>query len=235
MRSVAVSSSSAVLTRLRRETKNAHTRVEDRLFPAALASPAAYTGMLRAMFGLHAPLERQFRSVEGFDALRVDLDRRRKADRIRADLAALGGLGASSPSVVRAGFLDGPVVDLRLDSLPAALGAFYVLEGSTLGGRVLRSEVTARLGDMPTSFLAGYGADTGRRWQQTRGVLVAAVRAADDPDSAESAIVDGAAATFAAFDRLLEAEGWPVPDGSRAGSPTGASHRSPAGPRGVLA
>jgi heme oxygenase (biliverdin-IX-beta and delta-forming) len=207
MRSVTVPSSGAVLTRLRRETATAHARVEDRLFPAALDSRAGYACMLRAMFGLHAPLERQFPSIGGFGALGVDLASRRKAHRIRADLTALGEPAHDGTA---------PAVELRLDSLPTALGAFYVLEGSTLGGRVLRTEVAERLGDVPTDFLAGYGEETGRRWRQTRAALVAAVRDAANPPTVETAMVDGAASTFAAFDRLLEAEGWPVPASSRA-------------------
>src|SRR5215212_1725443 len=145
MRSVTVRTPGAVLTRLRRETADAHARVEDRLFPAALASPTSYARMLRAMLGLHAPLERQFTTIDGFAALGVDLESRRKAHRIRADLDALASVTAA----------DGVPADVgvRLDSLSAALGAFYVLEGSTLGGRVLQGEVTARLGAVPTSFL----------------------------------------------------------------------------------
>jgi heme oxygenase len=91
-----------------------------------------------------------------------------------------------------------------LTSLPAALGAFYVLEGSTLGGRFLLPEVQARLGDVPTSFLAGYGDRTGRMWKQTRTALVRGVTEAPHPPSAERALVAGADATFTRLDALLD-------------------------------
>jgi heme oxygenase len=210
MRSATVPTPGAVLTRLRRETATAHARVEDRLFPAALASRASYARMLRAMLGLHAPLERQLSSIDGFGALGIDLSSRRKTHRLRADLATLSALDGTTPAV-----------EVRVTSLPAALGAFYVLEGSTLGGRVLRTEVAARLGDVPTTFLAGYGDDTGRRWRQTRAALVAVVQDSVEPLAVEAALVDGAARTFAAFDRLLDAEGWPLPAGSRSATAHG--------------
>src|SRR6195952_2382931 len=118
----------SVLVRLRDATADAHRLVEPRLFPAALADRSSYARMLQALLALHEPSEAQLRCTVGLPALGIDLSSRRKSPRLRADLAALGVTVRVSPGIPRP--VDG-------DDLPRALGAFYVLEGSTLGGRVL--------------------------------------------------------------------------------------------------
>jgi heme oxygenase len=194
---------SAVLTRLRSSTADAHRRVEARLFPSALSGRAAYAGMLQVLLALHEPHEKRFGNLDGFDALGVDLPARRKAPQLRADLFALH---AAEPPVHGrpTTLLESP----PNDDLMAALGAFYVLEGSTLGGRVLLREVRERLGDVPTGFLAGYGDQTGRRWKQTRAALVAGVATAPVFEPAADHLVRGAIDTFAELDRLLDEYGW---------------------------
>lgn len=188
-----------MLSTLRARTAQAHLRVESRLFPAALADERRYAGMLAALLALHQPLETSFRTFRSeFAGLGIDLDERSKVAALRSDLA---GLSVAAPV---------PAPRRRpLPGLPAALGAFYVLEGSTLGGRVLLPQVRERLGEVPTTFFDGYGDETGRRWKATRTALVAGVVGAGDPDAAEAALVAGAADTFADLDALLDAGGWP--------------------------
>lgn len=187
--------------------------METRLFPAALADRTAYAAMLRVLLALHEPREAQLRRTPGLPALGIDLAGRRKSPRLRADLTALGtapapesSAGSESAGSESAGSESGG--SGAADDLPAALGTFYVLEGSTLGGRVLLREVRDQLGAVPTAFLHGYGEETGRMWKQTRTALVAGVGAAADPDRAADRLVAGATATFDALDRLLTASGW---------------------------
>jgi heme oxygenase len=191
-----------MLVRLRAETAEAHRRVEARLFPAALADRSSYAAMLQVLLALHEPREAQFRGAVGLSALGIDLSARQKSPRLRADLA---GLQAD-----RAGLADPVPAPVAVDTgdLHRTLGTFYVLEGSTLGGRVLLRAAREQLGDVPTAFLRGYGDDTGRLWKQTRSALVAGVRVAPDPARAEDRLITGALATFEALDRLLTATGW---------------------------
>jgi heme oxygenase len=199
---------SVVLTRLRSSTADAHRRVEARLFPSALTGRAAYTGMLQVLLALHEPHEKRFGDLGGFDVLGIDLPARRKAPQLRADLVALHGAEPPVHGRSRAPLGSLPNDDPPNDDLMAALGAFYVLEGSTLGGRVLLREVRERLGDVPTGFLAGYGDQTGHRWKQTRAALVAGVATAPAFDQAADRLVRGAIDTFAELDRLLDEYGW---------------------------
>lgn len=88
----------------------------------------------------------------------------------------------------------------RPGSRSEALGMLYVLEGSTLGGRlILRTLVNAGIIDPALSFLDPYGAETGRRWREFVAVL--AEELANDAET--SAACDGAVTAFRHAGRTL--------------------------------
>jgi heme oxygenase (biliverdin-IX-beta and delta-forming) len=83
------------------------------------------------------------------------------------------------------------------------LGCLYVLEGATMGGRMITRHLQATFGITPDAggrFFDGYGADTGKMWQSTRQLLV---RGAPDLPS-ENAMVASAITTFACLRRWCE-------------------------------
>ena len=86
---------------------------------------------------------------------------RRRAALVRAGLRALGlEPGPAGPPAP------------RLGGVPEALGFLYVVEGSTLGGRMILREVAARTGDTAgLDFMDPYGARTGEAWRAFLGVL----------------------------------------------------------------
>ena len=85
-------------------------------------------------------------------------------------------------------------------STAAAVGGAYVLEGSTLGGRVISRHIQHLFGpDVARAFLDGYGAETGEQWQSFRAALA---RFASSRDIEEQ-VIDGARETFRAFARWL--------------------------------
>lgn len=184
-----------ILDRLRAETRDLHERVEHRLpLLDARLTLAGYRATLQALHGLHAPLERRLAAVPGLERCGLDLARRWRAPRLAADLRALGAppsaLDAASPHVPHVG------------DVASALGALYVLEGSTLGGRVVARHVTAALPVTAAdgcAFLASAGTHVGRSWRSFRHAVEAYAAARDD--AVAQAIVDGARATFVAFDR----------------------------------
>ncbi|RYY93647.1 MAG: biliverdin-producing heme oxygenase, partial [Chitinophagaceae bacterium] len=111
---------------LKQETDQRHRALEDRLRPhfGQLTSVDAYAQLLRSFYGFYAPLETAIE--ERLPAgLLPDLGLRRKAALLLSDLEALGKPVAGIPLCAAP----------SLDSPDAALGALYVLEGSTLGGR----------------------------------------------------------------------------------------------------
>jgi heme oxygenase len=91
----------------------------------------------------------------------TDAEKREKSKDLEEDLEFLYRSGAekrdTKPLV---GFSGNP-------SLAYALGYAYVIEGSTLGGRVILKHIgkTLNLGEKGTKFFEGYGAETGRFWK----------------------------------------------------------------------
>lgn len=147
---------------LKTGTHDHHLRAEARL---PLLDPALdrerYGAALAALLGFHAPVERAL-AVAPWTRVGLDWAPRLKAPLIEADLRRLGWSAAAVRAVPLCGAAPRP------RTLAAALGCAYVLEGSTLGGQLLRRHVerTLALGpDDGCGFLAAYGTDVGPMWR----------------------------------------------------------------------
>mgnify|MGYP006161253249 CR=1 FL=1 len=81
----------------------------------------------------------------------LGIERRLKAPLLRSNLRALG---CSAPAIDRIAFCEQLP---HVERWPAALGYFYVIEGSTLGGQLLARHFRERLGagDEALAFLLG--------------------------------------------------------------------------------
>lgn len=114
---------------LKSATAPAHARLDSLVANRLLRSPdrVAYR---RLLVGLMALLERWERAATGVldENLPGLVQQRSKLPMLRADLAILGG--AEGDEII------GPKLP-RMASVAEALGAMYVIEGSTLGGIVL--------------------------------------------------------------------------------------------------
>jgi heme oxygenase len=165
------------------------------------------------MLGFHAPLENRLAAVAGLDRF-VDVATRRREYLLRADLRWLGA-GEDVPLAPLPAF----------DDVPEALGALYVAEGSTLGGRHLARALDAVLppGQNGRRFLLGHGERHGAMW---RACCESIERCGADA-GARATMIGSAVATFAAF------EDWFSPgytmDLASLATPAAASH-PPAGP-----
>jgi heme oxygenase len=187
--------------RLREGTAAEHREVE-----AALALPGAIRDMddsravLLRFRALYAPLCRELRAVPGWPRLGLDPEERCPVSRLDRDLSRLG---AAAPADAPAGALP------RLGTFPAALGALYVVEGSTLGGQVILRDLRARLGPAlggADAFFAGHGPATGALWQAMRRTLDQFGQ--ERPDAADE-VVEAAARTFRAIGAWMAPAGVP--------------------------
>lgn len=148
--------------RLRSETRPWHDRLEAGLdLPGRFGSTTEYRGLLADFFGFYRPLEATLASAswEGVDALFAS---RRKVPLLQADLRALG---LSDPEIARLPLCSWTP---RPADRAGVFGCLYVLEGATLGGRVVRRHVLERLGDQAESaimFFTSYGVQVGPMWQ----------------------------------------------------------------------
>lgn len=123
---------------LRSATADGHERVDHLFSRFDLSSPAGYCRFLRAQARAFLPIEAELDGA-GAAALIPDWTERRRSDLLRADLAALS---VTLPEPFRP--------HLFIQDKAPLLGAAYVLEGSRLGGALLKRSVAAGL---PSRFL----------------------------------------------------------------------------------
>ncbi len=192
---------SAIHDRLRRATRASHERLEAIVdITRAARTPEGYRRLLAAMLGFHDPFEAALGRLDWTGA-GIDLAARRKSHLIEADLATLGLARADIARLPRCA--DVPVPD----DLPAGFGCLYVVEGATLGGRLILRQVGEDLGlgpDSGAAFYASYGPDVGRLWREFLARL--AETCAGEPAAATA--TEAALATFAALERWLRARGF---------------------------
>ncbi|MFO1092761.1 MAG: biliverdin-producing heme oxygenase [Planctomycetaceae bacterium] len=181
--------------RLRQRTAAFHDALEFRV-ASIIDNPTAssYAMLLAAMYGYYAPLEDALAQNVDLTRLGINLDERKKQNLIEADLQLFG---VDAAAIERCGTL--PATQLA----GAALGCLYVLEGSTLGGRVIARRISSRLNVTPDSgllFFTGYGAECGTMWRE---FLTSLERASADDAFAEETC-QGAIDCFAKLDNWLE-------------------------------
>jgi heme oxygenase len=183
-----------ILARLKLETAAEHAAIEaaTRIMRPDIGMPD-YREYLERTYGFYRPVEQMLERFGVWPALELDGSTRVKLPLLARDLVELGSDPSVLPICAALPQLGG--------GLPEAVGCAYVLEGSTLGGRVISRHVQTRLGpQVPHRFLDAYGADIGDRWQAFR----AALRWFADSREIENRIIIGARQTFESFTRWLQ-------------------------------
>jgi heme oxygenase len=179
--------------RLRNET-----RVEHKLIEAACGLPDAvhnlgdYQRCLLDFYGIFCPLERHIATFNEWENLGLSMQRRERMPDLQQDLRLLN----VAPDLWR----EAPAHALpALPQFPFALGALYVLEGSTLGGQIIMAALQQQLRTptgVPGGFFAGRGDTTGPLWHQFRKVLDAYGQ--QFPET-QADVIEGARRTFNAI------------------------------------
>ena len=180
-------------SRLRAQTAPLHWELEGLLgLPSSIRTRSDYLTWICRFLGLYDPLERIWSALPEWEALGLALPRRGHTECLIKDLAALGvdpyGVRRAAPA--------------QLPNLPTfahMLGGVYVLEGATLGGRVILRDVMARVGpsiDGATHFFGGRGDAVTPMWQSFRVALDSfGGRRPQD----QGAVVEGAERAFRAM------------------------------------
>lgn len=172
-----------VVTLLRSATAVPHQQLEaEAAVIERAACPVRRGALVRAFHALHAAADAALAPVLGSVA-GLDYARRRRLPLLEADLRALAEPAA-------------PVANAAAPTSPAeAMGMLYVLEGSTLGARIIRGALAKQGAHLEgLSFLDPYGPDTGQMWRSFLTVLRRVV--GEQPDGPE-AVVRGGLAGFA--------------------------------------
>jgi len=181
---------------LRQKTRDFHIAVETKLgvLLSDELSLDQYAGALKRFYGFYKPIESRLGCIPGLNLPELKLVDRIKLPWLVRDLAAL--------SVDSAELANLPCCDNlpRLETVSEALGCLYVLEGSTLGGKVITGHVKRVLPldeRRGCSFFNSYGDEVGRMWRFFLERL--AEHCEDDCD--DDVVVHSARQTFASLDR----------------------------------
>ncbi|MFJ2982017.1 MULTISPECIES: biliverdin-producing heme oxygenase [unclassified Pseudomonas] len=183
------SAPSPLLLALREGTRDCHKSLEARLpFFKTDFDIAAYRRLIQAYYGFHAPLETRLGEYQEA--------RRAKTSALVLDLQALELSAADIDALPLCQALP------AISNEASALGVMYVLEGSTLGGQVLKRAMAERLGLGPTlgtGFFDVYGALTGNYWR----IFLDRLGQASCAPAAQAATVQAAIETFQCFEHWL--------------------------------
>lgn len=187
-----------MIEQLRESTAALHQDLERTLIPMIkhANSPEAYIRLLQLFYGYYYPLE-QYIAAHIDTSFPGGFEHRRKAALLLQDINVINGAPLEPPVTCT----DIPVINDNAQ----ALGAMYVLEGSTLGGQVICQIIQRNL-PMPEiaqalSFFKGYGEDTRAQWDS----FVHYLEGYHGTDEQKKRIVEAAADTFRQFKVWAEA------------------------------
>lgn len=181
---------------LRTQTHTSHQALEDNDISKAILSEAVtvkdYQTYLSKMYGLKKGLEKDVYPM--LSELFTDLADRKKSHLIEQDLLHTG--------MSKEAIAEIPVKHFAPANRNEALGTMYVLEGSSLGGRILYKHINKTLGfteGAGASFFNGYGERTGAMWKSFVTIFTnEAVK-----ENVSQGIIDGAGNTFDAVGQWL--------------------------------
>lgn len=169
----------AFLNNLRTATAASHTALEALPVSESILKPDVtdldYAHYLNLMRDVVKDAEQNIFPI--LNTVVPDLESRNKTQHIEADLAALGAITETAEKPLSEG--------IEHLTIPFALGILYVVEGSSLGGRVILKNINAVLGhdaDSGAAYFSGYGGQTGSRWKAFLEVLVTYESANDAAD-----------------------------------------------------
>jgi heme oxygenase len=154
-----------------------------------------YVDLLQLFYTYFEGLEQQIKPfINEFNF--PDYSKRRKADLLETDINSLGAttnaLAASE---------DLPGINNEFD----AYGALYVIEGSTLGGKIISAMMAKHLNladGKGVSFFTGYGDDTENMWQEFKQTLNRLTG-----ENQDERVIEAANHTFSKFKLWVEKMG----------------------------
>ena len=165
-------------------TRQAHAGLEKKLVARIrkVQSVDDYISLLRLMYGFYKPLQELLQPAS-LKNIRV-----RYADNILGDIRDLGSSDNHIPVCNRIPSLNTP---------GSVLGALYVTEGSTLGGRIITRMIAKQLNissEKGFLFFNAHGDDTQIMWEKFKNVLNH-----PRPENERAEMVSAAIDTFSTF------------------------------------
>jgi heme oxygenase len=188
-----------ILQTIKEQTSNNHTSLENSLLLRPITEKSLtlenYSYILQKFYGFFYPLELLVARYP-IEQYLPDFVQRRKAGLLKNDWQQVTQDSHSSLPLCQ----DLPPVN----NLEQAFGVFYVMEGSTLGGKMIYKIVRDMLGldhQSGLSFFYGYGPDTGNKWKAFQQSLL---NLSSENNAKDDQIIDSANNTFLKFKLWLE-------------------------------
>jgi heme oxygenase len=180
---------------LKQFTRPNHQQLEKMLVThlRSLSSTEEYVKLLQLFYSYFGGLEDKINQYIGADLL-SDYSQRRKTESIVSDIKKLGG-------TIHAKAKDHSLP--KIENVLHAFGALYVIEGSTLGGKVISQMIAKKLNienAAGMTFFNGYGDDTELMWASFRELLNSQFQNQSDID----VIISSADDTFFNFKLWIE-------------------------------
>ncbi len=178
---------------LKETTAQSHLALEKKLLASIrdITTPSHYVALLHRMYGFYAPLEHTLGHFLGKGAV-PDYGERRKASWILSDIRTISKL---PPLRV--------CTDLpAIQTYHAALGAMYVLEGATLGGKIIAGMIARQLNsgtESGYSFFLSYGEQRQQMWRTFLSKLQSPFAACEQKE-----ILHTAEETFVKFKKWID-------------------------------
>ncbi len=201
---------SGIMQRLREQTQAQHEALQATPFFAALHDQTlardSYVAWLRVLHTLHETLEVELSRSSDPWVKAVWCDEERRTPWLERDLAHLAqDTRRDAPGAqLRAILMAQQMRHVALSDAPRLLGVLYVLEGSALGGQVLKKQLGARFGlreGAGLDYLSGRGADTQAHFRRFSERMDAHV----NDVSVMRRVVDAARALFSDLEEVLRA------------------------------
>jgi heme oxygenase (biliverdin-IX-beta and delta-forming) len=179
------------LQNLRSETASSHSALEQNPYSIALMCPAVtledYSNYLKKLYGFILGFETNvYPLLKNIDP---EIELRRKSSFMLQDLKHLQ-IDLSTINILKRDYFE-----THYPNVKSALGGLYVLEGSMLGGVMIKKHLVEKLGsdvNENTKYLTGYGSETGKIWKNFLNIL--STNATDI--ETEKIIIDSAKNTF---------------------------------------
>lgn len=179
---------------LKEETKDLHVALEKAMVPMIkhIQVKQDYVNVLALFYSYFGGLEKKLETVGDLNV--PDHQLRRKKEAIADDILSLDG---SLPELTPEQHL--PKIENKLQ----ALGALYVMEGSTLGGIYISKMIAKQLNiqdGISLSFFEGYGDKTEDMWNSFRSNLDEQVIKSEE----QAVVIQAANQTFLKFKNWIE-------------------------------
>jgi heme oxygenase len=177
-------------TNIKEATKEAHQQLEKKVVQKlkSIRSNSDYADLLKHFYAYFNAVEQAIKPYITTSVL-PDYAERRHSGYLKADIEELGSDTSELPVVTVP----------QISSIPEALGALYVMEGSIMGGGII-VQMLAKYGvTKGVSFFSGYGEATGQMW----GKFIAVLNAQAESEKQQVLAIKAANETFSNFGEVF--------------------------------